>query len=68
MRQDELGKPLLNGAAGENLTTAGIVANGAPISERRRVGRSVLPEVSRPLIPCGTFQSRLDEPVWIKRS
>jgi MOSC domain-containing protein YiiM len=68
VRQDEPGKPLLNGAAGENPATAGIVANGALISEQRRVGRSVLPEVSRPLIPCGTFQGRLDEPVWIKRS
>ncbi|NEA29656.1 hypothetical protein [Actinomadura bangladeshensis] len=48
MRQDELGKPLLNGAAGENPTTAGIVANGVLISEQRRVGRSVLPEGEPP--------------------
>jgi MOSC domain-containing protein YiiM len=63
----ELDRPLPNGVFGENLTTAGVDVNGALIGERWRVGPDVILEVSRPRIPCGTFQGWLGQAGWIKR-
>ena len=63
----EIGRELVNGAFGENLTTDGIDVNGALIGERWRVGPDVVLEVSCPRIPCGTFQGWLDQEGWIKR-
>ncbi|MFG2409430.1 MOSC domain-containing protein [Streptomyces brevispora] len=63
----ELGRPLANGAFGENLTTLGLDANGALIGERWRIGPDVLLEVSCARIPCGTFQGWLGRDGWIKR-
>lgn len=65
--QAELGRPLPNGAFGENLTTEGIDVNGALIGERWRVGPEVILEVCCPRIPCGTFQGWLGRAGWIKR-
>lgn len=63
----ELGRPLANGAFGENLTTAGLDVNGALIGERWRVGPDVVLEVSCPRIPCATFQGWLERDGWIGR-
>ncbi|WP_329613352.1 MOSC domain-containing protein [Streptomyces brevispora] len=63
----ELGRPLANGAFGENLTTLGLDVNGALIGERWRIGPDVLLEVSCARIPCGTFQGWLGRDGWIKR-
>jgi len=63
----ELGRPLSNGTFGENLTTAGLDVNGALIGERWRVGSDVILEVSRPRIPCHTFQGWMALGGWIKR-
>ncbi|GAA3441849.1 sulfurase [Planomonospora venezuelensis] len=65
--EGELGRPLPNGAFGENLTTCGLDVNGALIGERWRVGDEVVLEVSCPRIPCGTFQGWLETEGWIKR-
>jgi MOSC domain-containing protein YiiM len=65
--QAELGRPLANGAFGENLTTAGLDVNGALIGERWRIGPDVVLEVSCPRIPCATFQGWLAREGWIKR-
>ncbi|WP_205717500.1 MOSC domain-containing protein [Actinomadura soli] len=65
--QNELGRTLPDGVFGENLTTTGIDVNGALIGERWRLGSEVVLEVSRPRIPCRTFQGWLDEEGWIKR-
>ncbi len=62
-----LGRPLRNGTFGENLTTSGLDVNDALIGERWRVGPDVILEVSRPRIPCGTFQGWLAQAGWIKR-
>lgn len=62
-----LGRPLRNGMFGENLTTSGLDVNGALIGERWRVGPDAVLEVSRPRIPCGTFQGWLAQEGWIKR-
>jgi MOSC domain-containing protein YiiM len=63
----ELGRPLANGAFGENLTTAGLAVSDALIGERWRVGPDVVLEVSCPRIPCGTFQGWLEREDWIRR-
>jgi MOSC domain-containing protein YiiM len=63
----ELGKPLSNGAFGENLTTEGVYVNDALIGERWRIGQDVVLEVCCPRIPCGTFQGWLEQDGWIKR-
>ncbi len=61
-----LGRRLENGFFGENLTTVGIDVNGALIGERWRVGPQVVLEVTRPRIPCSTFQGWLGRAGWMK--
>jgi MOSC domain-containing protein YiiM len=62
----ELGRPLANGAFGENLTTEGLDVSGARIGERWRIGSVVL-EVTCGRITCLTFQGHLGEKRWVKR-
>ena len=61
-----LGRTLANGFFGENLTTEGIDVNTALIGERWRVGPQVVLEVTRPRIPCSTFQGWLGRAGWMK--
>ena len=63
---EQLGRELVNGIFGENLTTSGIDVNAALIGETWRVGGAVV-QVTLPRIPCVTFKSWLDEPHWVKR-
>ncbi|MGW0813488.1 MOSC domain-containing protein [Streptomyces viridiviolaceus] len=63
----ELGRPLVNGAFGENLTTAGLDVCGARIGERWRIGPDLVLEVTSGRIPCRTFQGHLGEKRWVKR-
>ncbi|MGW2085496.1 MOSC domain-containing protein [Streptomyces sp. NPDC001880] len=63
----ELGRPLANGAFGENLTTAGLDVSGAKIGERWRIGPDLVLEVTSGRIPCRTFAGHLDEPRWVRR-
>ncbi|WP_406740656.1 MOSC domain-containing protein [Streptomyces atratus] len=63
----ELGRPLANGAFGENLTTAGLDVNGARIGERWRIGPDLVLEVTSGRIPCRTFAGHLDERRWVRR-
>jgi MOSC domain-containing protein YiiM len=65
--QAELGRPLHNGVFGENLTTVGLDVSGALIGERWRIGPEVVLEVSRPRIPCATFQGWLEREGWVAR-
>lgn len=65
--QAELGRPLANGAFGENLTTLGLDVDGALIGERWRIGPTVVLEVSCPRTPCSTFQGWLGIDDWIRR-
>ncbi|GAB6902071.1 MOSC domain-containing protein [Kineosporia succinea] len=64
--QPVLGRDLPNGVFGENLTTEGIDVNEALIGERWRIGEQVVLEVTRPRIPCSTFQGWLDRQGWMK--
>ncbi|MFD7819504.1 MOSC domain-containing protein [Streptomyces sp. NPDC059785] len=63
----ELGRPLVNGVFGENLTTQGIDVSGALIGERWQVGPDVVLEVTSGRIPCRTFQGHLGEKGWVRR-
>ncbi|MFI5754237.1 MOSC domain-containing protein [Streptomyces sp. NPDC051569] len=63
----ELGRPLANGAFGENLTTSGLDITHAKIGERWRIGPDVVLETTSGRIPCRTFQSWLGENGWVKR-
>lgn len=63
----ELGKTLTNGVFGENLTTEGVDVNGALIGERWRIGPDVLLEVTRPRIPCSTFEGWMDRTHWVRQ-
>ncbi|MFE7329187.1 MOSC domain-containing protein [Streptomyces sp. NPDC057565] len=62
-----LGRPLANGAFGENLTTAGLDVSGARIGERWRIGADLVLEVTSGRIPCRTFAGHLGEKRWVKR-
>ena len=63
----ELGRPLANGAFGENLTTSGLDLAVAKIGERWRVGDELVLETTSGRIPCRTFQGVLGEKGWVKR-
>ncbi|WP_052489036.1 MOSC domain-containing protein [Streptomyces sp. 150FB] len=63
----ELGRPLPNGAFGENLTTSGIDLIGAKIGERWRIGGELVLETTSGRVPCRTFQGHLGEQGWIRR-
>ncbi|MFF8288306.1 MOSC domain-containing protein [Streptomyces sp. NPDC016309] len=65
--QGELGRPLANGAFGENLTTEGFDVNAALIGERWRVGGTAVLEVASGRVPCRTFASWLGEKGWVRR-
>lgn len=65
--EQELGRPLPNGAFGENLTTSGLDITGARIGERWRIGPDLVLETTSGRIPCLTFQGRLGEKGWVKR-
>jgi MOSC domain-containing protein YiiM len=64
----ELGRPLPDGAFGENLTTTGHDLNSAEIGERWAIGSSGLVlEVCCPRIPCATFQGWIAATGWTRR-
>ncbi|MFF3243501.1 MOSC domain-containing protein [Streptomyces sp. NPDC002870] len=63
----ELGRPLANGAFGENLTTSGLDVSGARIGERWRIGGELVLEVTSGRVPCRTFASWLGEKGWVRR-
>ena len=61
-----LGRALLGGAFGENLTTTGLDVNGAVIGERWRIGDELELQVTVPRIPCGTFRGWIAERGWLR--
>lgn len=60
-----LGRDLLPGSFGENLTTEGIDITNAIIGERWVVGDEVELQVTEPRIPCSTFRGWIGEPGWL---
>ncbi|NEA41385.1 MOSC domain-containing protein [Streptomyces sp. SID11385] len=63
----ELGRPLANGAFGENLTTSGLDVSHALVGERWRIGATLLLEVTGGRVPCRTFAGHVGEPRWVRR-
>ena len=61
-----LGRELVDGMFGENLTTQGLDVDAAVVGERWRVGSALL-EVTGPRIPCATFRAWMGEPGWVRR-
>ena len=61
-----LGRALLGGAFGENLTTTGLDVNGAVIGERWRIGDELELQVTVPRIPCGTFRAWIAQRGWLR--
>ena len=63
---EQLGRELRNGEFGENITTSGLDVSGALIGEIWQLGSAVV-QVTAPRIPCGTFQTWMEEPRWVRR-
>jgi MOSC domain-containing protein YiiM len=69
--ESELGRPLVAGHFGEQLTTEGVDLNAALLGEVWRVGTAVL-QIAHVRIPCVTFRGWMghtgyDPQAWIKR-
>lgn len=63
---EELGRELLPGAFGENLTISDLEGADMCVGDRLSVGPVVL-QVTAPRIPCGTLAARMGEPAFLKR-
>lgn len=66
----ELDRPVPPGRFGENLRTRGIDLQRTVIGERWQLGEgpdAVVVEVTKPRVPCATFQRWMDEPRWVRR-
>ncbi len=61
-----LGRPLVYGEFGENLTTQGIEVNNALVGERWEIGSTVL-EISEPRIPCWRLGVRMNDKTFPRR-
>jgi MOSC domain-containing protein YiiM len=61
-----LGRPMVPGQFGENLTTRGIDINRALVGERWRVGSAVL-SVTIPRVPCYKLGMKMGDPRFLKR-
>jgi MOSC domain-containing protein YiiM len=64
--QEELGRELVPGNFGENLTLEGVVVPDAVVGEHWRVGSALL-EVSEPRFPCFKLGIRMGDPKFLKR-
>ena len=64
--EEQLGRELVPGNFGENLTTEGLDLNDARVGDRWEVG-SVLLEVSEPRLPCFKLGLRMGDPKFPKR-
>ena len=62
----ELGRPLVPGTFGENLTLTELDVGERRPGDRIRIG-TVLLELSSPRIPCSVFAHRMGERQWVKR-
>jgi MOSC domain-containing protein YiiM len=63
---ERLGRELVNGAFGENITAAGLDVTGALIGEVWRLGTALV-QVTLPRIPCVVFAGWVGEDHWVKR-
>lgn len=64
--EQQMGRSLVHGEFGENLTTEGIEVNDALVGERWEIGTTVL-EVSEPRIPCWRLGVRMNDATFPRR-
>ncbi len=62
----ELGKEILAGTFGENLTISEMQSADFNIGDRFHIGEVIL-EVTAPRIPCSTLATRMGDPQFVKR-
>lgn len=62
----ELGREIVHGMFGENLTTEGVDVTGAVVGEHWRIGTVEL-EVCQPRIPCFKLGLRFGDPLMVRR-
>lgn len=63
---ERLGRELVHGTFGENITAAGLDVTGALIGEVWRLGTALV-QVTSPRIPCVVFAGWMGEDRWVKR-
>ena len=63
---EQLGREIVDGMFGENLTTEGVDVSGAVVGERWRIG-SVELEVCQPRLPCSKLGLRFGDLKMVKR-
>jgi MOSC domain-containing protein YiiM len=63
---ERLGRELVNGRFGENITTSGLEISGAFIGETWQLGSATV-QVTSPRIPCVVFAGWMGEPAWVKK-
>jgi len=63
---EELGREMLPGTFGENLTVSGLRSAECCIGDRFLVGSAIL-EVTAPRIPCSTLNARMGDRMFAKR-
>jgi MOSC domain-containing protein YiiM len=64
--EQEMGRSLVYGEFGENLTTEGLEVNNALVGDRWEIGTTVL-EVSEPRIPCWRLGVRMNDEMFPRR-
>lgn len=62
----ELGRDLLPGTFGENLTIEGLESAALSVGDRLHAAEVIL-EVTAPRIPCATLAARMGDPKFVKR-
>jgi MOSC domain-containing protein YiiM len=63
---DKLGRELLPGTFGENLTVDGLASAAFSVGDRLHVGAATV-EVTAPRIPCATLAARMGDPTFVKK-
>lgn len=63
----ELGRVVVPGELGENLTLTGVTVSDAVVGQRWQVGAQVVLEVTLPRTPCATFARWTGQPRWVRR-
>jgi MOSC domain-containing protein YiiM len=62
----ELGRPLVSGMFGENLTLAGAESASWTVGDCFHIGGVIL-QVTSPRVPCVTLATRMGDPMFVKR-
>ena len=63
---EELGKEILPGTFGDNLTISDLESAQFNIGDFIQIGEVTL-QITAPRIPCATFAARMEDPQWVKR-